>query len=214
MRILGKLSAVCFVAILCCASASADIRFSANVLWDPDPGDDTQVFLHISNEAYPVPREAAATVFRRCDDPRDYPVLAFIAHHARADIEAVWRYRSRGHSWFDVMVRFGVPPRLLFVELPEPPGPPYGKAYGHWRKRGNGLAAVHVPDADVLFWVNLRTSARYAGVSPAKMLAGGHSAKHFHKMAAKRFRAKHGGAAKAKKEKMAHGRGRGKGKNQ
>ncbi len=215
MRILGRLSAFCVVVLLLLAPATADLRFSANVLWDPSPDDDTQIFLHVANEAYPVPRERAVAVFPRLEDPhRDYPILAFIAHHGHADIEAVWSYRTGGRGWFDVMVHFGVPPRLLFVELPEPPGPPYGKAYGHWKKRGNGLGSAHVTDADVLFWVNLRAASGYAGISPAKLLAEGKSVKDFQKVTAARFRAKVNKHVKAQRANLDHPKeeGHGKGK--
>lgn len=192
--------------------AQAGVSFSASVLWDPNPDDETQVFLHVSNTAYPVPRDDARRIFSKLDNPGgDYPVLAFIAHTANVDIGAVWRFRRKGHDWFDVMVHFGVRPDVLFVELPRQPGPPYGNAYGHWKKHGNRVTARYVTDDDVRFWVGLHVASRYTGTSPGRILAYGNS--NVRKAASRKYRNDHGHGNKMQSAGFGKGHGKGKGKN-
>ena len=192
--------------------AQAAVNVSASVLWDPNPDDDTQVFLHVSNTAYPVPREQARLVFDRLDDPyADYPVLAFIAHTANVNIGAVWRYRNKGHGWLDVMVHFGVRPDVLFVELPQDPGPPYGKAYGHWKKHGNRVTPRQVTDDDVRFWVCLRAASAYTGTPPARLLA--HGTSNIRDAAARKYRADKGKGNQGQTAGFGKGNGKGKGKD-
>jgi hypothetical protein len=192
--------------------AQAGVNISASVLWDPNPDDDSQVFLHVSSTAYPMPRDKATRVFNKLDDPYgDYPVLAFIAHTASVDIGAVWRFRKKGHDWLDVMVHFGVRPDVLFVELPRQPGPPYGKAYGYWRKQGNRVTARQVPDDDVRFWVGLHAASRYTGASPAQLIAHGPS--NIRVTTARKYRAKTGKGNRMETAGVGHSKGNGRGKN-
>ena len=214
-------------------TAAAGIGFDVDVLWSPDPDSDTQVFLHATNIAYPAPRQSVAAVFGRIPDPYDdYPVVAFIAYNARVDLGTVWAYHARGHAWFDCMVHFGVRPDVLFVQLPHDPGPPYGNAYGYWRKHGNRLQPRYVSDDDVRFWVRTRTVARYAGVTPARAFEMHRQGRGYDKVAGAKYREKHKsgrgghseagfgpprsgnkGGAKAQKKDKGSGKGNGKGNN-
>lgn len=217
MRQSVKLVACLSALFLLVSPVAAGLSLSVDVLWQPKEDDDVQVFLHASNTAYPMPREHVTAVFRKMSHPeRDYPILAFIAHHARVDIRTVWAYRSKGHPWFDVMLHFGVGPDVLFVRLDDDPGPPYGKAYGHWRKHHNRMPARFVTDEDVQFWVGLHTVAAYSGTSVAhvhKRFAAGEKIRH---LAGKHYRVKHAKAVKHHKkhrDRGASGKGHGKKKH-
>lgn len=168
MRIVRGIAALSIVLAAFGAAAAAN-NFDVNVLWHPQPNDDVQVYLYASNVTYPAPREQVEAVFRQMSTPdQDYPVLAFIAHRAGVDIRRVWEYRQAKHSWSEVMSHFDVSPNALFVgELPHEPAPPYGKAWGHWRKNQSEMKTRQVKDDDVRFWVGIRTVAMYSGVSPA-----------------------------------------------
>lgn len=154
------------ILLLVAGDAVAGVNFDVGVLWEPDSSNDTQVYLHASNIAYPIRRHRVEAVFDRIPHPDlDYPVLAFITYRARVDIRGVWAYRSEGHNWFEVMSHFGLRPDALFVELPGNPGRPYGKAYGYWKKHGNNITARQVSDDDVRFWVSLRTVSSFSGMT-------------------------------------------------
>ncbi|MGH9869684.1 MAG: hypothetical protein ACREAA_16155 [Candidatus Polarisedimenticolia bacterium] len=192
-RILIILGLTMAAVLLLPSEASAAVSFDVGVLWNPDPGSDTQVFLHASNIAYPAPRTQVVPVFEQIEEPSlDYPVLAFVAYNARADVRTVWAYRSRGNSWFEVMAHFGVRPDALFVALPSDPGPPYGNAYGYWRKHGNRMRPRYVDDDDVRFWVRIRTTARYVGITPARAYEWNAQGRRCEKVTSARYREKHG----------------------
>jgi len=195
MRILARSFACATVAVLlgmAVAPAMAAVSVDLDILWAPDPDNDTQVYLHASNTAYPLPRERVASVFGQIRDPyTEFPVLAFIAYHGHADIAAVWNYRRHGHQWVDVMFHFGVRPNVLFVELDQPPGPPYGNAYGHWKKRHNRMRPNELRDDDIRFWVGLHTVAAFNNVTPGEAYRLHRSGQRFDQMTARHYREKH-----------------------
>jgi hypothetical protein len=164
---------------------------SLDFLWSPDPDNDTQVYLHVSNMAFQPPRDQIRAVYPRLRAPEsDFPVLCFIAGEARVSLVAVWDLRAKGLSWAQVMVRLGVPPERIFVEMPRDPGPPYGKAYGHWKKRGKERYVVS--DDDVFYWVNIRAMSRYFGVRPEEVVNWRESGRTWKTVAAGEFRTKKG----------------------
>lgn len=194
MRILGKVSFCVAVGMLVMAPhATAAVGVNLDVLWNPSPDDSRQVALHVTNMAYPMQREAVIEVFHRIPNQYDdYPVLAFICHHSHVDPVTVWEYKTKGHKWSNVMAHFGVSPGLLFVDLPRAPGPPYGNAYGYWRKNGKGISQDHISNDDVRFWVSLRAVSAYAAVQPARVMEWRDSGKQFNQVAQAKYREKHG----------------------
>lgn len=188
--------AVASLALVFAPQAAAALRVNVDVLWNPNPANDTQVFLHLSNTAFPQPRERVVAVFHEIPDPfDDFPVLAFIAFHGHVDIGTVWAYKRKGHSWYNVMARFGVSPAVLFVELPRPPGPPYGKAYGHWRKHRR-IGPDALTNEDIRYWVKVHALSRTLGLQPAAVVDLHGGGQRFENIAGSRFRDKHGKGGK------------------
>jgi len=216
MRVLTSLArflgivAVAFVSVVViqAGSAHAGVRFNVDVLWNPDPDDGAQVLLHATNEAFPMPRERVTTVFHEIGDPYDdYPVLAFIAYNAHVDIGTVWAYKRKGKDWVNVMFHFGVPPSALFVSVPQPPGPPYGRAYGHWRKHGNRLQPDQLNGDDIRYWVRVRALAGYGGMAPARVYEMQRTGQRCDAIAVSQYKQKHGGGnSKSKGKGWGHGR--------
>ncbi|MFQ5700554.1 MAG: hypothetical protein ACE5HU_01770 [Acidobacteriota bacterium] len=207
MKTLFKVLA-CGLAFFCMSlvPALAGVRVGVDVLWHPRADDDVQVYLHASNVAYPIARDRAVAVYEELDDPHaDYPVLAFIAHRAHADIGDVWRYRRRGHRWFNVMVHFGLGPDDLFVRVPHEPGGPHGKAYGYWREHPRRFRARHVRDDDVRFWVGVRTVAVYTGTTPARAFERIAAGERLDRIAGRHFRSKHPRAAERRRQRHREG---------
>jgi hypothetical protein len=215
MRTFARVSIVAIVAAVAFFAAGggpaqAAVRFNVDVLWNPNPDDSAQVFLHVTNMAYPVPREQVTAVFHEMPDPyEDYPVLAFIAYNAHVDLGTVWKYKRNGHVWTNVMWHFGVPPSALFVDLPAPPGPPYGKAYGYWRKQRDKMPRDVISSDDIHYWVRMHAVANYAGVAPRQVYEWRRSGQRFETIASNQYRAKHG---KGQGQQGAPGKGWGKAK--
>ena len=89
--------------------------------------------------------------------------------------------RLSGLSWWEIRARLGVAPERIVVALPQDPGPPYGKAWGHYRNHQKGPKAqrqVVLSDAEFSDWIGARVVSRAFDVEMAVVLrsrAGGHS---------------------------------------
>lgn len=198
MRLFGKILVFIAVGLLMMAPhATAAVSVNLDVLWNPNPDDSRQVALHVSNMAYPMPREEVSAIFHRIPNQyEDYPVLAFICHNAHVSPSVVWEYKSKGHKWSNVMAHFGVSPAVLFIDLPRDPGPPYGNAYGYWKKNGRAIPEDRITNEDVRFWVSLRAVSAYTSVQPARVMEMRDSGKQFDQISQARYREKHGKGAK------------------
>jgi hypothetical protein len=81
--------------------------------------------------------------------------------------EVVYSYRRQGLSWYDVGVRSGLPVAVWYVPVARDPGPPYGKAYGYWRKHErNPRYNVRLTDRQARDLVAVRMAHEYYGVAP------------------------------------------------
>jgi hypothetical protein len=93
------------------------------------------------------------------------PVAYFLAARARVEPTAVFELRAQRRSWLDLTFHYGLSPDIFFMPVrTDPTGPPYGKAYGYYRKRsaGRDWARTALSDTDLVALVNLRfLSERY-----------------------------------------------------
>jgi hypothetical protein len=104
----------------------------------------------------------------------ELPVVFFLAARAHVAPRAVVDLRLRKTSWFAIALHFGLSPEIFFVPVGlERVGPPYGNAYGYYRKRGHAgdWRGFALRDAEVVDLVNLRFLAEYHGV-PADTIIG------------------------------------------
>lgn len=99
----------------------------------------------------------------------DVAVALFLAYHAHVDIGVVVGHRRAGCSWWDVTLRLKLEPTIYFVEVPPHVhvGPPYGHAYGYFRKQEPNYVFV---DADIHNLVHLHVTSRYYGLEPAAVI--------------------------------------------
>ncbi len=165
------------------------VAASVDFLWQPEQSNDTQVYLHISNVAFEAPRSEVGRIYTKLDNPEsDFPVLLFLAAEAKVGLSMVWKLRSQGMSWVQVMAKLEIPTQRIFVDMGRPPGPPHGKAYGHWKK--NPRKSVTITDDDVFYWVNIHAMSRYFGVPPAKVLEWRDTGKTWKAMAGAQYRRK------------------------
>jgi hypothetical protein len=108
-------------------------------------------------------------------------------------LSVVWNLREKGMSWVQVMTRLKVPHDRIFVEMPKDPGPPHGKAYGHWKKHAkNSKQRVEINDDDVFYWTMIRTQSRYFGVPAESVVTWREDGRTWKTIAAGEYRHKHG----------------------
>jgi hypothetical protein len=133
--------------------------------------DDARVFLNVTNDYFAPPPTMAVEVVKRCRAPEDdYPVILLLARASRRPPEEILRLRLDYLSWSDIMLRLNVPPAVLFAGIDRDPGPPYGKAWGHWRKKPRGERFV-IRDREVIDLAKIQVAAGYHRVSPYTIIA-------------------------------------------
>jgi hypothetical protein len=140
------------------AGVSFDFLFSASSV-----SDDNQYFLNLAVGNYGYPRTMIEPVLPRVRYvEQDLPVILFLADISGRPIDAIVDLRAGGLGWSVVFSRVGVPYDVLFVGLERDPGPPYGKAWGHWKKNPKRLA---LSDSDIASLVNVQVGHRVTGIS-------------------------------------------------
>ena len=141
------------------AGTSFDFLFSVGQV-----SDDNQYFLNLAvgDSGYDrrvlepiVPRLRAVEV--------ELPVVLFLARQSGRPIEHIVDLRARGLAWSVVFSQLNVPFDVLFAGIDRDPGPPYGNAWGYWRKNPR---AVRLSDADITGLVSVQIGARVGGLSP------------------------------------------------
>jgi hypothetical protein len=144
------------------ARAGVDISFGANV----PVGDDANLFFSISSRYFDRDQRAIEDWGRRCyPDPDDLAVALFLSLHCDKDPEFFFSLRQQGLGWFEISNRCRVPVDVYFVPVERDPGPPYGNAYGHWKKHRHDRKHVMVlDDRDIRNLVAVRMVHEYYGV--------------------------------------------------
>jgi hypothetical protein len=95
----------------------------------------------------------------------ELPVVFFLASRAHVDPQVIIDLRIRQRmSWLNITFHYGLTPEIYYVPVKRV-GPPYGNAYGHYKKHGKDYKKVKLADADVVNLVNLRFMSEYHGVA-------------------------------------------------
>jgi hypothetical protein len=130
-------------------------------------------YLAVSNH-YRVPGEEVVAVKERYRfRNEELPVVYYLAARARVKPSAIIDLRINRISWLDISFRFGLTPEIFFVPLTvEKVGPPYGKAYGYYKKNRHNKEwkKIVLSDNEVVDLVNLRFISEYHKIAPDKVI--------------------------------------------
>lgn len=153
---------------------STDVRvgLSAN-------DDGVKSFYFSIGEQYRVPEKEVVVVHDRQIPDNELPVVFFIAEHAQVKPSVVVNLRLEGKSWMDITLHFGLSPAIYYVAFTNEPGPPYGKAWGHYKNhKREEWKSIRLGDADIVNFVNVKFMCDRHGYTPEqviKMRSGGES---------------------------------------
>ena len=180
-----------------------------NSAYADDEGEIAAEAYHSYFKSHSVDYYAARTIFGD-----DYaPVAAYIASKARISPTQVNKiYVKSNKNWNKVMAHFNLNPSSLFLPVPSgyKVGPPYGKAYGYWKKyKANPSSRINLSSNDYINLVNLNIANRYFNTPVTTVMKyrnSGRSCKWIMKnQYQKKYKHKH-------KHQHKHGNGNGKGK--
>lgn len=110
-------------------------------------------------------------VVQRCTavmSEADFLVALHLARVSEAGIDVIVDMRRRGLSWYDITHRCMCTTQVYFVDLPEDPGPPYGRAWGHWRK--NRRDDFEMSDGEIRAFVQLHALSQHGERAPSDVL--------------------------------------------
>ena len=167
----GRIAAIALALALCAAPVPARAGASFDFLFSMDRvSDDRQFFLNVAVSHYGYDRVVLEPVLPRLRYVEaDLPVVLFLAHECGRPPGYLVDLRARGLSWSVIFTRVGVPYDVLFAGIDRDPGPPYGNAWGHWRKQPRG---VRLSDGDVSGLVQVQIGARAARMRPYDLARG------------------------------------------
>ena len=113
-------------------------------------------------EHYRVPDKEVTVVRERNIPDEELPVVFFLAARTGVTPEAIIKLRLSGKSWMDITFGYGLNAEIFYVPVAVDPGPPYGKAYGHFKNRERSQwGKINLPDTDVINLVNLKFMSDY-----------------------------------------------------
>ncbi|MCI0568170.1 MAG: hypothetical protein L0Z52_08295 [Acidobacteria bacterium] len=188
------------------AGTSFEFLFSTNRV-----SNDHQLFLNlaVSNSGYD--RAVLEPVLPRIQYVEvDLPVVLFVARQCGQPVDVIVDLRARGLSWSVIFTQLHVAPDVLFVGIDRDPGPPYGKAWGHWKQN---RSKVKLSDDEVRGLVQVQMGSRWAGASPYQLARARSQGKSVVTYVADRhgrpFQGGGQGKEKGNGKQKGHGRGKG-----
>ena len=120
---------------------------------------------------YQVPEREVIVIRERRIPDDEIPVALFIARHASVPWSRVVDMRMRGDSWWNISVRLGLGPEIYYVPVAVTPGPPYGRALGHYKKKHRKeWTTIVLADADIVNLVELRFLSEHYRTPPERII--------------------------------------------
>jgi hypothetical protein len=127
--------------------------------------------FHIAvSNYYRVPEREVIVIRERKIRDDELPVVLFLAQRASVSPSTIVDLRLRGLSWWDISVRYGIGPEVYYVPVAVTPGPPYGKAYGHYKKPRKQWKTIVLSDDDVVNLVHVRFLSEHYRVPPERVI--------------------------------------------
>lgn len=175
--IIISLSAALFVAY------SANLAYSeVNVGISADRDGIKEFYLSVGTH-YGA-READIEKVRARSLPDDEMAVVFFLSN-RLQISPVFLVdlRLSGRSWLDITLKYGLSPEIYYVKFASDPGPPYGKAWGHYKHTPKKKwHQIQLADADIVNLVNLKFFMEQYQCSPEQVVRMKKQGKSFAKM--------------------------------
>ena len=138
--------------------------------------------FHFSvGEYYRVPEREVLVVRKRGIPDEELPGVFLLASRARVAPGAIIDLRLGGMSWMDITLRHRLSPEIYYVPVNGGKiGPPYGNAYGHFKKHPkHEWKKIRLPDRDVVNMVNLKFMSEHYGYTPEKVMQMRSEGRHF-----------------------------------
>jgi len=98
----------------------------------------------------------------------------FIASQSKVGLQDIYRvYSTSGNDWNRVLTHYNINPTTLFLPVSSTykVGPPYGNAYGYWKKHQNNPSSpIVLSSNDVVNLVNMKVINKQLGISAINIM--------------------------------------------
>jgi len=122
-------------------------------------------FHRAVHESLGLPEPLIVRLLEQGAPEEHLPVIGLIAERASVSPEKVFELHRGGLSWLDVSIRLGVGPEIFYVPIERDPGPPYGKAWGYYKKTPRSKwSTIRLTDREVIDLANLGLCVHFYGV--------------------------------------------------
>jgi hypothetical protein len=206
-----KISFLLLLPILLAGLMTDDSRADVNVGISADRDGIKEFYLSVGTH-YGARETEIEKVRARSLPDDEMAVVFFLSNRMEVSPLFLVDLRLSGRSWLDITLKYGLSPEIYFVKFASDPGPPYGKAWGHYkntpRKKWH---QIELSDPDIINLVNLKFLAEKYQCSPEKIVRMRKQGKSFANMNSefkKAKAAKKQNKASAKKASGKKGKGR------
>lgn len=152
--------------VFAAGSTKADVSIGVSA-----DNDGIKSFYLSIGEQYRVPEKEIVVIREKKIPDEELPVVFFIAQQARVEPGLVVKLRLEGKSWMDITLHYGLSPAIYYVAFAKDPGPPYGKAWGHYKNRKKDeWKTVRLGDTDIINFVNIKFMSERYGYSPDEVI--------------------------------------------
>lgn len=166
MRKLLFLIGFTFVLLLSTVTTQAEVRVGLSV------DNDGLKSFHLAIGEFYLTYDKEIEAVRKLNIPdEELPLVFFFANQTGVGKDKIIRLRLGGKSWMDICFQFGYTAELFYVPVKSNPGPPYGKAYGHFKnKNKKKWNEIRLSDAEIINFVNLKFMSEHYGYSPDEII--------------------------------------------
>lgn len=99
------------------------------------------------------------------------PVVGLLSARAAVAPDRILGLRAEGLSFLDISIRLGLGPEIFYVPIPADPGPPYGKAWGYYRKTPRERwSTIVLSDREIVDLANLKLCVDHYRVAPERVI--------------------------------------------
>ncbi len=123
------------ISLLMFLGGSVDsVRADLNIGITADESGIKEFYLAIGDH-YKAPEKEVVMIREKGIPDDDLPVVFFLSKRAGVSPGVIIDLHLGGKSWMDITFHYGLTAEIYYVDVNEVKGPPYGKAYGHFKKK-------------------------------------------------------------------------------